>query len=302
MKIISGNSHPLLAKQLSDALGIPLTAITTQRFPDQETFVEIHEKVADEDVFVLQSTSHPANDNLMELLMIIDALKQNTARSITAIIPYFGYARQDQQTEPGTPLSAKLVATLLQAAGVERLLTCDLHSDRVEGFFDIPVNNLSMTPFFAQEIQHCFQNPLIISPDGGGIARAQALATHLKADLAIIEKHRHGPGHTEVITIKGAVAGRTCLIIDDIIDSGNTLCQAALALLQKDAQAVHAFITHGVLSGSAHEQLRLAPLTSLVITDTIDTYDKAALCSQLRTISVVPLLADCVRRINLTTP
>jgi ribose-phosphate pyrophosphokinase len=297
MKIIAGNSHSLLAQQLSTALATPLTAITIQRFPDQEIFVEIHENVEGEDVFVVQSTSYPANDHLMELLVIIDALKRSAAGRITAVIPYFGYARQDHHAGPGTPLSAKLVATLLQAAGADRLLTCELHSDRVQGFFNIPVDNLSLISLFAQEIQHNFQNPLIISPDTGGIARAQALATYLKTDLAIIEKHRHGPGHAEVVTLKGQVAGRTCLIIDDIIDSGNTLCQTAVALLQQGAQGVHAFVTHGVLSPSAHEHLTAAPLASLVITDTIDTRAKATLYPQLRTLSVVPLLAEAMRRV-----
>ena len=300
MKIIAGHSHPLLAQQLSIALATPLTAITIQHFPDQEIFIEIHENVEGADVFVVQSTSHPANDHLMELLVIIDALKRSAAGRITAVIPYFGYARQDHHAGPGTPLSAKLVATLIQTAGADRLLTCELHSDRVQGFFDIPMDNLSVTSLFAQEIQHTFQNPLIISPDIGGIARAQALATYLKTDLAIIEKHRHGPGHAEVVSLQGQVAGRTCLIIDDIVDSGNTLCQATVALLQQGAQAVHAFVTHGVLSAAAHKHLTAAPLASLTITDTIDTHAKAALYPQLRALSVVPLLADTMRDMALT--
>jgi ribose-phosphate pyrophosphokinase len=297
MKIIAGNSHPLLAQQLSTALATPLTPLTIQHFSDQEIFVEIQDNVADEDVFVVQSTSYPANDHLMELLVIIDALKRSAAKRITAVVPYFGYARQDHDAGPGTPLSAKLVATLLQAAGMDRLLTCELHSEHVQRFFDSPVDNLSMTSLFTQEIQHGFRDPLIISPDTGGIARAQAIATHLKADLAVIEKHRHGPGHAEVITLTGQVAGRACIIIDDIIDSGNTLCQATVTLRQQGAQAVHAFVTHGVFAASAHEHLTAAPLASLMITDTIDTHTKANLYPHLRVLSVVPLLANAVRHI-----
>lgn len=293
MKIISGTSHPQLAQQLSQALSIPLTPLSILRFSDQEICVEIQENMADEDVVVLQSTSNPVNDHLMELLVIINTLKHSNTKSITAIIPYFGYARQDH---PQGQSPAKLVAHLLQTIGVDRLITFELHSERTKSFFAIPVDNLSPLSLFAKAIQGRFQNPLIIAPDAGGIARAQALATHLQTDLAVIDKHRHGPGCVEVTTLKGEVAGRTCLIIDDIIDSGDTLCQAALTLQQHQAQEIHAFATHGVLSPPARERLQTAPLASLTITDTIDTHAKADHYPHLRVLSVVPLLIDAIYR------
>jgi len=289
MKIISGTSHPQLAQHLSQALSIPLTPLSIFRFSDQEICVETQENMESEDVVVLQSTSNPVNDHLMELLVIIDTLKHCNTKSITAIIPYFGYARQDH---PQGPSPAKLVAHLLQTTGVDRLITFELHSERVRSFFDIPVDNLSPLSLFAKAIQGQFQNPLIIAPDTGGIPRAQALATRLQTDLAIIEKRRHGPGRVEVTTLKGEIAGRTCLIVDDIIDSGDTLCQAALTLQQHHAQEIHAFVAHGVLSPLAHERLQTAPLASLTITDTIDTHAKIDLYPCLRVLSVVPLLAD----------
>lgn len=295
MKLLSGGSHPLLAQHVSNAFGIPLMNVVLQRFPDQEIFIKIHEEIAGETVFILQSTSLPANDNLMELLIMADALKRGAAKRIIAVIPYFGYARQDRLSDKGTPITAKLVADLITAAGVDHVITFDLHAKQIQGFFNIPIDNLSLKPLFEEEISQRFPKPLVVSPDIGGVVRARELAHALHADLAIVEKRRHGPGQSEVLNLIGHVQNQDCVILDDIIDSGQTICKAAQTLLSAGARSVHAYVTHGVLSNNALDTLNASPLTSLTLSDTIEVHARIASYPKVHLLSIAPLLADAIR-------
>lgn len=301
MKILSCNSNLSLSRSISEQLNVPLTLATIRRFADMEIFVEIHENVRGEDVFIIQSTSYPANDHLMELLIAIDALKRGSAKRITAVIPYFGYARQDRKTGPRTPISAKLVANLITIAGADRVLTLDLHAGQIQGFFDIPVDNLFASPVFAKDIEKKYgnENLVIVSPDVGGVVRARGLAKRLNADLAIIDKRREQPGHSEVMNIIGDVQGRKCLIIDDIVDSAGTLCNAAKALKEAGALSVIAYATHGVLSGPALERITNSPLDELVVTNSIEPNQAIAESNSIRHISIASLLSEAIKRISL---
>ncbi|MXO55546.1 ribose-phosphate pyrophosphokinase [Pontixanthobacter gangjinensis] len=300
MKILAANSNLPLARAVSAYLEIPLCDVSVRRFADEEIFVEIHENVRGEDVFVVQSTSYPANDNLMELLICIDALRRASARRITAVVPYFGYARQDRKPGPRTPISAKLVANLMTEAGADRVLSVDLHAGQIQGFFDIPTDNLYAAPVMAADIQARYgdQDLMVVSPDVGGVVRARALAKRLgNAPLAIVDKRRERAGESEVMNIIGDVEGRHCIMIDDIVDSGGTLCNAAQALLDSGATSVAAYITHGVLSGGAVARIDASALTELVITDTILPTDAAKDSSRLRILTIAPLIGEAVRRI-----
>ncbi|QQN73373.1 ribose-phosphate pyrophosphokinase [Croceicoccus sp. YJ47] len=300
MKIMSGNANLPLARAIAGYLETPMTDVSVRRFADEEIFVEIHENVRGEDVFVVQSTSFPANDNLMELLICIDALKRASARRITAVVPYFGYARQDRKPGPRTPISAKLVADLITRAGADRVLSVDLHAGQIQGFFDIPTDNLYAAPAMAADIQARYgdQDLMVVSPDVGGVVRARALAKRLdNAPLAIVDKRRDRPGESEVMNIIGEVEGRHCILIDDIIDSGGTLCNAAQALLDQGAKSVAAYITHGVLSGGAVAKVSGSALTELVITDTIRATDAARDSDKIRILSIATLIGEAIRRI-----
>ena len=301
MKLMSGNSNLPLVKAIANYLEIPVTEASVRRFADEEVFVEIHENVRGEDVFVVQSTSYPANDNLMELLICIDALKRSSARRITAVIPYFGYARQDRKPGPRTPISAKLVANLITVAGANRVLSVDLHAGQIQGFFDIPTDNLYAAPVMSADIQARFAGrPItVVSPDVGGVVRARSLAKRLdNAPLAIVDKRREKPGESEVMNIIGDVTGRFCILIDDIVDSAGTLCNAAAALKQAGAEDVVAYCTHGVLSGAALPRVEKSALKELVITDSIGaTQEAAAATDKIRVLTIAPLLAEAIRRI-----
>ena len=300
MKIMSGNANLPLARAIAAYLEMPLTDASMRRFADEEIFVEIHENVRGEDVFIVQSTSYPANDNLMELLIGIDALKRASAKRITAVVPYFGYARQDRKPGPRTPISAKLVANLITQAGADRVLAVDLHAGQIQGFFDIPTDNLFAAPTMAADIQARYgdKDLMVVSPDVGGVVRARALAKRLdNAPLAIVDKRRDRPGESEVMNIIGDVKGRHCIMIDDIVDSGGTLCNAAQALLDNGASSVAAYITHGVLSGGAVARVNGSALTELVITDTILPTDAAKDSSKIRILTIAPLIGEAVRRI-----
>jgi len=300
MKIMSGNSNLPLARAVAAYLEMPLTDASVRRFADEEVFVEIHENVRGEDVFLIQPTSFPANDNLMELLICIDALKRASAKRITAVVPYFGYARQDRKPGPRTPISAKLVANLITHSGADRVLAVDLHAGQIQGFFDIPTDNLYAAPVMAADIQARYgdRDLMVVSPDVGGVVRARALAKRLdNAPLAIVDKRRDRPGESEVMNIIGEVKGRHCILIDDIVDSGGTLCNAAQALLDQGATSVAAYITHGVLSGGAVARVDSSTLTELVITDTIRPTDAAQDSDKIRILTVAPLIGEAVRRI-----
>lgn len=300
MKIMSGNANLPLARAIAAYLEVPLTDASVRRFADEEIFVEIHENVRGEDVFVVQPTSFPANDNLMELLICIDALKRASAKRITAVVPYFGYGRQDRKPGPRTPISAKLVANLITKAGADRVLAVDLHAGQIQGFFDIPTDNLYAAPVMAADIQARYggNDLMVISPDVGGVVRARALAKRLdNAPLAIVDKRRERAGESEVMNIIGNVKGRNCILIDDIIDSGGTLCNAAAALLEAGAKSVAAYITHGVLSGGAVARINSSCMTELVITDTILPTDATRDSDKIRILSVAPLVGEAVRRI-----
>ena len=300
MKIMAGNSNLPLARAIAGYLELPLTDASVRRFADEEIFVEIHENVRGEDVFVVQSTSFPANDNLMELLICIDALKRASARRITAVVPYFGYARQDRKPGPRTPISAKLVADLITRAGADRVLSIDLHAGQIQGFFDIPTDNLYAAPVMAADIQARYgdESLMVVSPDVGGVVRARALAKRLdNAPLAIVDKRRERAGESEVMNIIGDVSGQHCILIDDIVDSGGTLCNAAQALLDQGAKSVTAYITHGVLSGSAVARVDKSALKELVITDSILPSDAAKDSDVIRILPIAPLLGEAVRRI-----
>ncbi|APE27626.1 ribose-phosphate pyrophosphokinase [Aurantiacibacter gangjinensis] len=300
MKIMSGNSNMPLARAIAGYLEVPLTDASVRRFADEEIFIEIHENVRGEDVFIVQSTSYPANDNLMELLIGIDALKRASAKRITAVIPYFGYARQDRKPGPRTPISAKLVANLITEAGADRVLAVDLHAGQIQGFFDIPTDNLYAAPTMAADIQARYgdKDLMVVSPDVGGVVRARALAKRLdNAPLAIVDKRRDRPGESEVMNIIGDVKGRACILIDDIVDSGGTLCNAAQALLDEGAKSVAAYITHGVLSGGAVARVDKSALTELVITDSIQANEAAKESGRIRELTIAPLLGEAIRRI-----
>jgi ribose-phosphate pyrophosphokinase len=303
MKILTCNSNIPLAEAMASYLHVPLTAATVRRFPDMEVFAEIHENVRGEDVFVIQSTSFPANDHIMELLVSMDALRRASARRITAVIPYFGYARQDRKPGPRTPISAKLVANIITSAGADRVLTIDLHAAQIQGFFDIPLDHLYAAPVIVSDIKANYKekNVVIVSPDVGGVVRARALAKRLEADLAIVDKRRERASVSEVMNIIGEVEDRHCILYDDIVDSAGTLCNAAEALRKQGAASVAAYVTHGVLSGKAIERVTNSALTSLVITDSIAPLPQVKTAHNIRVISVAPLLAEAIRRISEET-
>ncbi len=300
MKILACNSNRPLAEAMSNYLDLPLTKASVRRFSDMEVFVEILENVRGEDVFVVQSTSYPANDHLMELLVSLDALKRSSARRVTAVIPYYGYARQDRKSAPRTPISAKLVANMITAAGADRVLTLDLHAAQIQGFFDIPTDNLYAAPVFVKDIQdrHSRQDLVVVSPDVGGVRRARDIAQRLDADLAIIDKRRERAGVSEVVNIIGDVAGRRCIIIDDIVDTAGTLCNAAVALIEAGASSVYAYVTHGVLSGEAVSRVVASPLETLVITDSIVATEAVRAARNIRQVTIAPLMGEAIRRIS----
>ena len=299
MKILAGNGNPELAQAIADYLDMKLTAASVRRFADEEVFVEVHENVRGEDVFVVQPTAAPANDNLMELLICIDALRRASARHITAVVPYFGYARQDRKPGPRTPISAKLVANLITVAGADRVLSVDLHAGQIQGFFDIPTDNLYAAPVIAADIEARLakQDLVVVSPDVGGVVRARALAKRLgNAPLAIVDKRRERAGESEVMNIIGDVSGKMCVLVDDIVDSAGTLCNAAAALIEAGATGATAYVTHGVLSGGAVARVDGSALTELVITDTIAGVASVKAAKKIRRITIAPLLAEAMRR------
>ncbi|WP_127145273.1 ribose-phosphate pyrophosphokinase [Pelagibacterium montanilacus] len=298
MKLVTGNSNLTVARAVSDYLEIPLTDCSVKRFADEEVFVEIHENVRGEDVFVLQSTSYPANDHLMELLILIDALRRSSARRITAVLPYYGYARQDRKSAPRTPISAKLVANLITQAGANRLLTLDLHAPQIQGFFDIPTDNLYAAPVLTRDIMANYDTSkvMIVSPDVGGVLRARNVANRIGAQLAIVDKRRPRAGVSEVMNIIGDVEGQSCILIDDIVDSGGTLVNAAEALLNAGASEVSAYITHGVLSGGAPEKIATSRLKELVTTNSIEKTEAVRKVDKIRHISIAHLLGEAIAR------
>ena len=300
MKLLAGNSNRPLAEAVAASLNIPLTKATVRRFSDNEIFVEIHENVRGEDVFVIQSTSSPANDNMMELLICLDALKRASARRITAVLPYFGYARQDRKSAPRTPISAKLVANLIAAAGAHRVPTMDLHAGQIQGFFDIPVDNLYAAGEMIGDIERSFSNGnlMVVSPDIGGVVRARAIAKRLEVDLAIVDKRREKAGVSEVMNIIGDVDGRQCILVDDIVDSAGTLCNAAAALKDSGASEVHAYVTHAVLSGGAVARVSASDLKSLVVTDSIALTEAMRVSDSIKILSIAKLMAEAIRRIS----
>ncbi|WP_442679088.1 ribose-phosphate pyrophosphokinase [Sphingomonas sp. ASY06-1R] len=301
MKLMTGNANRVLATAIADYLEIGLTDASVRRFADEEVFVEIHENVRGEDVFVLQSTGYPTNDNLMELLICIDALRRASAKRITAVIPYFGYARQDRKPGPRTPISAKLVANIITVAGADRVLSVDLHAGQIQGFFDIPTDNLYAAPVISADIQARFgrKNLMVVSPDVGGVVRARALSKRLSnAPLAIVDKRREKPGESEVMNIIGEVEGRFCILVDDIVDSAGTLCNAAAALRDAGAEDVVAYVTHGVLSGGAVARVEGSQLSELVITDSIQPLDAVRDSAKIRLLPIAPLLAEAIKRIS----
>lgn len=303
MKIVACNSNRPLAEAVAACLNLPLTRASVRRFADMEVFVEIQENVRGEDVFVIQSTSFPANDNLMELLIMLDALRRSSARRKTAVIPYFGYARQDRKSAARTPISAKLVANLIVEAGADRVLTLDLHAGQIQGFFDIPVDNLFAAPLFAADIKDRYEGRdiMIVSPDVGGVVRARALATRLNCDLAIIDKRRERAGVSEVMNVIGDVRGRHCILVDDICDSGGTLCNAADALIAGGATSASVYVTHGVLSGGAVARMAASPIEMTTITDSIAATEAVRVSQTMRQLTVAPLLAEAMKRISEET-
>ena len=301
MKILACNSNIYLAESISKTLNTRLVKAEVKRFSDMEVFVEVQENVRGEDMFVVQSTSYPANDNLMELLVALDALRRASARRITAVIPYYGYARQDRKSGPRTPISAKLVANLITKAGADRILTMDLHAGQIQGFFDIPTDNLFAAPVFVKDIEEKYNNKpvVIVSPDVGGVVRARAYARRINANLAIIDKRREKPGSSEVMNIIGDVSNHHCIIVDDIIDSGGTICNAAQALIDVGAISVDAYVTHGVLSGSAVSNISNSPLSSLVTTNSIKATEAVRMSSNIRQISIAPIIGEAIRRVHM---
>jgi ribose-phosphate pyrophosphokinase len=299
MKILAGNSNRALAEAIGAHLGLPLTKAQVRRFADMEVFVEILENVRGQDTFIIQSTSYPANDHLMEALIMTDALRRASARRITVVIPYFGYARQDRKPGPRTPISAKLVANLITRAGADRVLTVDLHAGQIQGFFDIPTDNLYAAPVLVRDIKERLEpgNFMVVSPDVGGVVRARALAKRIDAPLAIVDKRRERAGDSEVMHIIGEVAGKICILVDDIVDSGSTLCNAADALLREGAREVYAYITHGVLSGGAVARIAASQLKEMVITDTIQATEAVRVSNNIRVVSIAPLIGEAIARI-----
>jgi ribose-phosphate pyrophosphokinase len=302
MKLITGNSNIQLAQSIADYCDIPLTKASVRRFADEEVFVEIHENVRGEDVFVIQPTAFPTNDNVMELLVMLDALKRSSARRITAVVPYFGYARQDRKSGSRTPISAKLVADIITKAGADRVLTLDLHAGQIQGFFDIPTDNLFAAPVFVKDIRETMsvsgEELAIVSPDVGGVVRARIIAQRLDADLAIIDKRRERAGVSEVMNIIGNVSGRRCILIDDIVDSAGTLCNAAEALKRAGAVSVSAYVSHGVLSGGAVARVMASPMDELVTTDSIMATEAMRNASKIRQLTIAPLMAEAIRRVS----
>jgi ribose-phosphate pyrophosphokinase len=300
MKILAGNSNQPLAVAISAYINLPLTKASIRRFSDMEVFVEIEENVRGEDVFVVQSTSYPANDNLMELLICLDALRRGSARRITAVIPYFGYARQDRKSGPRTPISAKLVANLITEAGADRVLTLDLHAGQIQGFFDIPTDNLYAQPVMQRDIKERLdgEDLVIVSPDVGGVVRARGLAKRLNADLAIIDKRREKAGVSEVMNIIGDVKDRHCILVDDIVDSAGTLCNAAVALKEQGAAGVSAYVTHGVLSGGAVARVTASPMEYLIITDSIMATEAVRVSHNIEQLTIADLLGEAMKRIS----
>jgi ribose-phosphate pyrophosphokinase len=298
MKILAGNSNRPLTEAIAAYLGVPLTKCQVSRFADMEVFVEIQENVRGQDAFVVQSTSYPANDHLMEVLVMTDALRRASAKRITAVIPYFGYARQDRKPGPRTPISAKLVANLITRAGADRVLTVDLHAGQIQGFFDIPTDNLYSAPTLVRDIKERLElhNVIVVSPDVAGVFRARALAKRIDAPLAIADKRRERDGDSEVTNIIGDVAGKTCILVDDIVDSGITLCNTVDALLADDAQEVYAYITHGVLSGGAVAIIAASRLKELVLTDTIQATEATRVSNNIRIVSIAPLIGEAIAR------
>jgi ribose-phosphate pyrophosphokinase len=299
MKLIAGNANPPLAQAIAKYLEVPLTQASIRRFADMEVFVEIDENIRGEDVFIVQPTCYPANDNLMELLITLDALRRSSARRITAVIPYFGYARQDRRTGPRTPISAKLVANLITQAGASRALMLDLHAGQIQGFFDIPTDNLIVSPVFIPDMEKRFagEDMVIVSPDVGGVVRARAIAKRLNCDLAIIDKRREKAGVSEVMNVIGDVEGKVCILVDDIIDSGGTLCNGAVALLENKAKSVYAYVVHGVLSGGAVARVAASPLEKLVITDSIPATETVRNSKNIEQLTIAPLLGEAIKRI-----
>ena len=299
MKILSGTSNLKLSKDISKKLKLKLVNTNIRRFADGEIYIEINENIRGNSVFVIQSTSNPANDNLMELLLVIDALKRSSAKNVTAVIPYFGYARQDRKVAPRTSISAKVVANLITNAGASRVVTVDLHAGQIQGFFDMPVDNLFTTPLFAKYIKRKLGNKKLIcvSPDVGGVQRTRGLATRIKADLAIIDKRRPAPGKSQVMNIIGDVKNKTCIIVDDIIDSGGTIVNAVEALKKNGANEVYVFITHAVLSGDAVKKIKNSKIKKLIITDTIDNSHKIKNNNKIEVLSISSLMSEAIKRI-----
>ena len=300
MKLVTGNSNLKLANGISKYVGLDLSNCDVKRFADNEIFVEMKENVRGEDVFVIQSTSYPANDNLMELLIIIDALRRASAKRITAVVPYFGYARQDRKPGPRTPITSKLVANMIDKAGANRVLTMDLHAGQIQGFFDIPTDNLFAAPVLVEDIKSKLTSttPIVVSPDVGGVVRARIIAKRIGADLAIVDKRRERAGESEVMNIIGDVKGKECFIIDDIVDSAGTLCNASNALIREGATNVYSYVTHGVLSGKAVERVNKSSLTKLLITDTIEESDFVKKSDKIDVISISSLLGEAIKRIS----
>ena len=301
MKVLTCNSNRPIAEAISAYLNLPLTSASIRRFSDMEVFVEINENVRGEDVFVIQSTSYPANDNLMELLVTMDALRRGSARRITAVIPYFGYSRQDRKSSPRSPISAKLVANLITQAGADRVLTLDLHAGQIQGFFDIPLDNLFASPGFSKDIKERYDGDdiIMVSPDVGGVVRARAIAKRLDANLAIIDKRRERAGESEVMNIIGEVKNCRCILIDDIVDSAGTLCNAAEALIESGAKSVSAYVTHGVLSGGAVARVTASPLENLVTTDSIKATAALRVARNINQLTIAPLIGEAMLRISL---
>ena len=300
MKLVTGNSNLKLANDISKYVGLELSNCDVKRFADNEIFVEMKENVRGEDVFVIQSTSYPANDNLMELLIIIDTLRRASAKRITAVVPYFGYARQDRKPGPRTPITSKLVANMIDKAGANRVLTMDLHAGQIQGFFDIPTDNLFAAPVLVEDIKNKLTSntPIVVSPDVGGVVRARIIAKRIGADLAIVDKRREKAGESEVMNIIGDVKGKECFMIDDIVDSAGTLCNASDALIREGATKVYSYVTHGVLSGKAVERVNKSSLTKLLITDTIEESDAVKKSDKIDVISISSLLGEAIKRIS----
>ena len=303
MKLLTGNSNKTLSKKISKFLKAKLVNSSIRKFADGEIYIEVNENIRGNSIFIIQSVSSPANDNLMELLLCIDALKRSSAKNITAVIPYFGYARQDRKVAPRTSISAKLVSNLITKAGADRVLTVDLHAGQIQGFFDIPVDNLFSTPIFARHIKKNIKskNIICVAPDVGGTERARALGKMLDVGLAIVDKRRPAPGKSQVMNVIGNVKGKTCIIVDDIIDSGGTIVNAAKALKERGAKEVYVYITHGVLSGDATQKIQKSVIKNLVITDTIDNHEKVKKSKNIEVLTISNLMGEAIKRISNST-